>query len=125
MFSEINNGWAKFNLLGFEGWASYMTDIIVDIGNMFIQKQGVVTVDEEGSTFDIILSSDGEFYIVSHRDKHRLYVDDDIVLDDIIKEYVKDLRDNFEKWIYWDDFEENEYLLQRKAQLSQIIENLS
>lgn len=125
MFSEINNGWAKFNLLGFEGWASYITDVIVDIGNMFIQKQGVVTVDEEGCTFDIVLSADGEFYIVSHRDEHRLYIDDNIVLDDIIKEYVKDLKDNFEKWLYWDDFEENECLLQRKIQLSQIIEKLS
>lgn len=70
-------GWASFRLGGFNGRASYLTEVPIDLVNAAINlcKTGLPQAtgfDEEGSEFVLVLTPDTS-YIISSRDTYRLY----------------------------------------------------
>lgn len=125
MFSNIKNGWANFTYLDFQGVASYLTDPVVDISVMLLNGYGVVNIDEEGSDFDIVLTPNNDLYIVSHRDEHKLFISDEVSVNDFAKEFIEDFENNFDDWLNWGCYYEDASSLEiRKEELQVFLKNL-
>lgn len=124
MFSDVKYGWAKFKFLDFTGDVSYLTDPIFEIGEAFIKGYGVINMDEEGSDFDFIISNN-EVFLVAHRDIHKLYIDDDITIKSIVKEFVNDIERDLEDWANWGYEDYNETIKNnRKEKIINMIKTI-
>ena len=125
MFSDIGCGWATLKLGDFKGSCSYLTDPFVDVANLLINKEGVVVFDEEGSVFELVMSS-WSIYIVSHRDKDELHMLD-ITEKELAAEFLDDIRNNFEDIVNWDindGYEDSEYLVERRKMFNNFISKI-
>ena len=127
MFSNIKHGWATFQLGDFIGSASYLTDPVVELCETLLNYNGVVTIDEEGSTFDIVFSEGINIYVIEHRNTHILHTFDDLSISDFVKELISDIKNNFDAWLNWEpcvEYEEEGYLDERKAYILDLINKL-
>ena len=123
VISNIKAGWCDFDLEGFHGKASYVRAVPMDIlqGILNYLEEGgcVISFDEEGSEFHLILIADEpETYIISVRDKAELYtvkknpnVVTALLYDDIVT--------RMNEWIDWlsDDARDHEHYANRMKRL--------
>lgn len=102
----INNpkyGWCDFKLGDFNGRASYLTDVPVDLLEAFIdyfeRGQGVVVFDEEGSYFTLILTRyNWGIYLIEDRDETVLHDFSDMDINTLAKELIDDIENDLVGW---------------------------
>lgn len=105
MLSKPKNGWSTFELGGFRGRCSYITDVPLNCLDAFIcsLKYNIpasVFFDEEGSEFTLVASIDGVYVIVERGTLELLRLD--IRYLEVIKEFVNDIETNSDSWVLWD-----------------------
>lgn len=133
MFSNVKNGWARFELGNFIGSCSYLTDPVIELGEALLHRNRLVNMDEEGSSFDIVIS-DYHVYIISNRNTtefHQPYdgrnKENDVTL--FAREFIKDITNDIEAWVDWfgytDDDDIETLRTERRTQIEQLIENLN
>lgn len=105
MFSKPKYGWTHVSIGDFDGSASYITDVPIDVLDAFIDfyklhKNICVDFDEEGSTFVLIVVSDIDIYVISEREQVIAYK-----IDTNINELTNEIISDFEKYIKdWENF---------------------
>lgn len=123
---EIDDGKTKFI-----GALSYIDDVIgifLSKFNQFLNGEDVIlTFDEEGTEFSIIMKRYSRLMIISERDKDELHVFN-IWSDDIIKLICEEILKNYEDWIkfniFYDDEESTEFKEEFKANKKYIDTNI-
>ena len=120
-------GWGSFEYGDFHGSISYLEDTPMDILDAILEyveaKRAVaVYVEEEGSNWTLVISN-WDVYIISEREKPRLY-SLDVNLGAFMKQLVKDCEDQKEQIVHWDcDPEmEKEEVEKRRAMLKEKVE---
>lgn len=105
MFSKPKYGWTHVSIGDFDGSASYITDVPIDVLDAFIDfyklhKNICVDFDEEGSTFVLVVVSDIDIYVISEREQVIAYK-----IDTNINELTNEIISDFEKYIKdWENF---------------------
>lgn len=105
MFSKPKYGWTHVSIGDFDGSASYITDVPIDVLDAFIdfyklRKNICVDFDEEGSTFILVVVSDIDIYVISEREQIVTYK-----IDTNINELTNEIISDFEKYIKdWENF---------------------
>lgn len=114
MISNPKNGWCNFQLGDFRGFPSYLTDVPVELLDVFIdfntRGYGVAVFDEEGSTFTLVLTKyNGGIFVIEEKDKAILHDFSDMNVEDLEKELLEDINRDLVGWtnfMYDDDPEE-------------------
>lgn len=102
MISNPKCGWCKFHIENFKGNPSYLTDVPMDLLDAFVEYfcdrkfSGCINFDEEGSEFNLVLTSNGA-YIIEEKDEAKLIVVDSSVRE-LAEELIDDISSNFEGW---------------------------
>ena len=99
-------GWSSLEIddgnTFFVGALSYVDDVIGIFLTKFIQflngEDVILTFDEEGTKFSIVMKHYDNLMIISERDKYELYVFN-IWSDDIIKPTCEEILKNYDAWI--------------------------
>lgn len=99
LFQSVKYGWAHLELGNFSGEASYLTNPMEDLGEVLLAGEGVVCCDEEGSSFEIVVT-DYHVYIVSHRETHELAMTD-LTREDLARMFVEEVSERMEEWAAW------------------------
>lgn len=105
MFSKPKYGWTHVSIGDFDGSASYITDVPIDVLDAFIDfyklhKNICVDFDEEGSTFVLVVVSYVDIFVISEREQVITYKID-MNVDELANEIISD----FEKYIKdWENF---------------------
>lgn len=108
MLSNVKNGWCDFNYGSFIGHPSYLTDVVIDLIDLFYDGEGVVRCDEEGTEFDIVLS-DIDFYIVDFKEHlPKVYQNEDKSIKEYIQEFIEDVERDIDDWAKW-TYEDYDY----------------
>lgn len=102
MVSSPKYGWCKFEVGEFKGNPSYLTDVPMDLARCFVNYLkdgcGCAYFDEEGNDFTFVIS-DVECYVISRgEDGEPKLTWIDRVPYDLLKEYIKDMEDDFDAW---------------------------
>ena len=122
MLSKPRFGWTNVTIGNFDGRASYLIDVPMDCLISFINslKYGIpasVFFDEEGTTFTLVTELYNNTYIISERENTELLTIDKSFLD-LAKELIKDIEDNLDNWVLWQDYyEESEEDLDKRRSL--------
>lgn len=103
MISKPKHGWCVFELDYFVGHPSDVTDVPMDLLNAFIdyyeKGSGVAVLDEEGSTFTLILTRyDWGIFVIEEREEPRLYDFCKIGIIDLTKELITDIESDLYGW---------------------------
>lgn len=126
MFKNIKNGWATLTIENFTGRCSYLTDPILDIAEVLINKRGIVEFDEEGTSFELIFL-DSAIYAVSHRKTHEVHTFD-ISHEEFAKQLISNITNNMQTWIDWFGYCEDDDIptlqSQRKAEIELAITSI-
>lgn len=117
---KIDDG--KTNFIGALSYIDNVVGIFLSKFNEYLNGEDVIlTFDEEGTEFSIIMKHYDKLMIISQRDKYKLHVFN-IWSDDIIEPICKEILKNYEAWIKFDIFYDDEdcaefkeeYLLNKK-----------
>lgn len=103
MISNPKYGWCNFELGDFQGVASYLTDVVFDLLDAFIEYYtkgyGVAVFDEEGSFFTLVLTRyNWGIFLIEEKDYATLHDFSDMNIDDLAKELVDDIENNLNGW---------------------------
>lgn len=110
MFSDIEHGRCRISFEGFESFTSNLMDLF-NFLELFLDETGVITCGEEGSTFDVVINWNNEFYIVSNRDNQASAVfSSEKTVPEILKEVISDIETQFDKVVLWFGELENQEL---------------
>lgn len=102
MIKDPKNGWCSFDLDTFHGTPSYLTDVVIDLLNAFIQYYttgaGIAWFDEEGTEFTLVLTP-YSIFIIEDKEKPVLY-DFSLRLNikNLEKELIEDIENNLIGW---------------------------
>ena len=127
MFSKPKYGWTHVSIGDFDGSASYITDVPIDVLDAFIDfyklhKNICVDFDEEGSTFVLVVVSDIDIYIISEREQIITYK-----IDTNINELTNEIISDFDKYIKdWENFTYGFEMLEvelKVNELKQLVKN--
>ena len=134
MISNPEHGWCDFELRKFKGSPSYLTDVPVDLLDVFISYYtngiGMAWFDEEGTEFTLVINP-YSLYIIEEKEKSILYDFSEMNIEKLAKELIEDIEKDLTGWstefIITDDQEEitqhrNE-IRQRIAKLKKLIGN--
>ena len=108
MFSKPCCGWTDITIKDitneFNAPASYLTDVPNDCLDAFIYAlenccSVVIDFDAEGWDYKLVCSK-YDTYVIEEKDEYKLY-HFDINLEDLIKEFLEDLERNYDEWISW------------------------
>lgn len=103
---EIDDG--KTNFIGALSYVDDVVGIFLSKFNEYINGEDVIlTFDEEGTEFSIIMKHYDKLMIISQRKKYELHVFD-IWSKDIIKPICEEILKNYEDWIKFDIFYDDE-----------------
>lgn len=110
MIEEVNAGWATVKIGEFETKASYLEDLPINWLKSFIfglRNDVPITlfIEEEGSESYIVTCSNITYIIADGRETRDTY-EFDITIEELAKEFLKDLSVYFEEWVNWNPFEE-------------------
>lgn len=105
MLSKPFAGWVNINIGKCRINASYLTDVPFDLLNGFIDcmvnyKTVVINFDEEGSDGYLVLNG-FVAYVFTVREDVKAQ-NDQVYVDDLARELVKDIQDNIDDWARWD-----------------------
>lgn len=104
MISNPKYGWCDFDLKLFHGLPSYLTDVPVDLLNVFIQYHstgtGIAWFDEEGSEFTLVITP-YSLFIIEEKDEPVLHDFSEMNIDNLEKELIEDIEKDL---IGWSDF---------------------
>lgn len=127
MFSKPEYGWTHVSIGEFEGEASYITEVPIDVLDAFIDyyklhKNICVDFDEEGSTFVLVISSYVDIFVISEREQVITYKID-MNVDELANEIISDFEKYIKDWeIFTYGFEKLE--VERKVnELKQLVKN--
>lgn len=129
--SQPKYGWASFNLPKFRGKLSYIDNVADTILNacktyLETEQQVVMTFDEEGSEFHVLIQPYTTF-VIHETDRPRLYAYD-IDAERLIRQLAIDIESNLEDWIIFNigtSPYEPEYQDEYDAAKESIISNLN
>ena len=112
MISNPKHGWSNFDLKVFHGTPSYLTDVPVDLLNVFIQYHttgtGIAWFDEEGTEFTLVITP-YSLFVIEEKDKPVLHDFSEIKINNLEKELIEDIEKDLIGWsefITSDDREE-------------------
>lgn len=130
MLSKPDAGWTDVTMELFSGRASYVTDVPIDFLDAFINLyetgNGIITCDEEGSEFIIILSGYCYVtYVIADREELSLYRIE-TKIKDLANELIADISKHLDEWVKWlpntdEDMNENDIKERRRLILSKIM----
>ena len=106
MIENPKHGWCSFQLGDFVGTASYLTDVPVDLLDVFINYYtngyGVAVFDQEGSYFTLVLTQyNWGIYIIEELNEAILYDfsnDRNISVESLAKELINDIESDLTSW---------------------------
>lgn len=112
MISNPKYGWCDFDLKSFHGSPSYLTDVPIDLLNVFIQYRstgtGIAWFDEEGTEFTLVITP-YSLFIIEEKDEPVLHDFSEMNIDNLEKELIEDIEKDLTGWsefIINDDREE-------------------
>ena len=112
MISNPKYGWCDFDLKSFHGSPSYLTDVPIDLLNVFIQYRstgtGIAWFDEEGTEFTLVITP-YSIFIIEEKDEPVLHDFSEMNIDNLEKELIEDIEKDLIGWsefITGDDREE-------------------
>lgn len=112
MISSPKYGWCDFDLRSFHGTPSYLTDVPVDLLNVFIQYHttgtGIAWFDEERTEFTLVITP-YSLFIIEEKGKSILHDFSEIKINNLEKELIEDIEKDLIGWsefITSDDREE-------------------
>lgn len=128
MLSNPKHGWCKFELGGFRGHPSYLTDVPVDILEMCInykkKNAAICDFDEEGSDF-VLIFANGEVYVIATREDSMLYRFPETTPEALIEEIILDIERNLDLWNEEFSIEEDSDEIEKhKSEIIQKLEEL-
>ena len=101
MISNPKYGWCDFDLKSFHGTPSYLTDVPVDLLNVFIQYHatgtGIAWFDEEGTEFTLVITP-YSLFIIEEKDKPVLHDFSEINIGNLEKELIEDIEKDLTGW---------------------------
>lgn len=114
MIENPKYGWCSFELGDFQGSPSYLTDVVVDLLDAFIdyyvKGYGVAVFDEEGSYFTLVLTSyNCGIFLIEEKGCATLHDFSDMNIDDLARELINDIECDLNGWYDFSLFsDENE-----------------
>lgn len=101
MISNPKYGWCDFDLKSFHGSPSYLTDVPVDLLNVFIQYRstgtGIAWFDEEGTEFTLVITP-YSLFIIEEKDEPVLHDFSEMNIDNLEKELIEDIEKDLTGW---------------------------
>ena len=101
MISNPKYGWCDFNLKLFHGSPSYLTDVPVDLLNVFIQYHatgtGIAWFDEEVTEFTLVITP-YSLFVIEEKNKPVLHDFSEINIDNLEKELIEDIEKDLIGW---------------------------
>lgn len=101
MISNPKYGWCDFDLKLFHGSPSYLTDVPVDLLNVFIQYHaigtGIAWFDEEGTEFTLVITP-YSLFIIEEKDEPVLHDFSEINIGNLEKEIIEDIEKDLTGW---------------------------
>jgi hypothetical protein len=117
MITNPNCGWCNFKIRDFEGTPSFLTDVPIDLLNMFIDYHtkgtGIAWFDEEGTEFTIVLTP-YSLFIIEEKDKPILHDFSEIKIEKLEKELIEDIEKDLNGWSEFITDDDREEIMQHK-----------
>lgn len=124
MISNPKYGWCNFKLRTFEGSPSYLTDVPVDMLNVFIDYHtkgcGIAWFDEEGTEFSLVLTP-YSLFIIEEKNKPILHDFSEIKIENLEKELIQDIESDLYGWEYFDTNDDPEEIKIHRDEILQKI----
>ena len=131
MISNPKYGWCDFELGGFKGTPSYLTDVPVDllVGfiDYFTKGSSCIWFDEEGTEFTLLLTPYSMFIVIEKDEHASLYDLSEINIKELAAELIRDIEFNIDEWSGWiigDEEKKAEDIKIHKNELSKLIGEL-
>lgn len=132
MISNPKHGWCDFMLSDkkdnlFVGTPSYTTNVPIDLLQAFldykIKSQGMAWFDEEGAEFTLVLNPYSMFIISESEDEFAELIDfNEVKIDDLIKELIKDIESDLSEWSKFDcDCDDEEKIKANREHIRNLI----
>lgn len=132
MLINPHAGWVNIKIGEFEDRASYLTDVPIDILDALLEsykdrKVVAIEFDAEGWEYIIIINAyethiidypyrtDEEY--LSSEDDNRVLTTVEIGRDAIAKEFISDIEHDYDKWIHWMYYDDEDSIAKRKEDL--------
>lgn len=117
MISNPKHGWCNFELGNFQATPSYLTNVPVELLDMFIdyydRGYGVAVMETEGTFITFVIAAyTGGIYIIEESSDEKLHIICDREVDDLRDELINDIESDLYGWsefITDDDPEEIKY----------------
>jgi len=111
MLTKPNSGWTNVLIDDFSERASYLTDVPNDCLDSFIYglKNNVpiaIYFDAEGYDYHLVSSWNSSYIIM---DKINATITIDKNIEELAKELIDDIENNFEDWLNWECYDDGEY----------------
>jgi hypothetical protein len=117
MITKPSCGWCKFKIRDFEGTPSYLTDVPIDLLDMFIdyhaKETGIAWFDEEGTEFTVILTP-YSLFIIEEKDKPILHDFSEIKIEKLEKELIEDIEKDLTGWSEFITDDDREEIMQHR-----------
>lgn len=103
MIKDLGAGWCGFTIGDFHGTPSYITNVPVDLLQVFLdyktKGQGIAWFDEEGTEFTLVLNPYSIFVIAENEEgEGKLYNFSELNIDNLIKGLIQDVKSNLVGW---------------------------
>lgn len=97
MIKRIKNGWLDLDLCNYMFSASYLTNAVEDLINVFIEYKlngkAQTWFDGEGIDYTLVLNENDEIYLIVNSDSPKVYREDEKSINDLINDLLKDFSD--------------------------------
>lgn len=124
MISNPKNGWCNFKLGNFVGTSSYLTDVPVDLLNVFIdyhtKGNGIAWFDEEGTEFSLVITP-YSLFIIEEKENPILYDFSEMKIEKLEKELIEDIESDIDNWQHFIADDDPEEITQHRNEILQKI----
>ena len=128
MISNPKHGWCSFELGDFVGSPSYLTNVPIDLLDAFLdyhnKGMGMAWFDEEGSEFTLVINPYSLFIIEERGEKPILHDFSKMKVEDLEKELLSDIENDFIGWLEFTDSCDQEEFVQNRNEIRQRIAKL-
>lgn len=127
MISNPKHGWSNFDLRVFHGTPSYLTDVPVDLLNVFIQYHitgtGMAWFDEEGTEFTLVITP-YSLFVIEEKDKPVLHDFSEMKINNVEKELIEDIEKDLIGWSEFITSEDREEVIMHRDEIRNKIATL-